>query len=95
MAVAIVHTPVGGFTGNVIGITFVDGSADVDNEGQIAYFERHGYQVIFAPVEPVEKTLDEQSKAELEATAEAAGIEFKNPINKADLVALIQANRPE
>ena len=95
MAAAIVITPIEKFTGTVIGVNFVDGKADVDGEGQIAYFKRHGYEVILAPVEAVEKTLDENTKAELEAIASGEDVEFKNPINKSDLVALIQAKRSE
>ena len=42
---ATVTAPVEGFNGNVIGANFVDGKAEVDGEGQIAYFKRHGYKV--------------------------------------------------
>ncbi|PWC05404.1 hypothetical protein [Agromyces badenianii] len=51
MARAIVNTPVKGFTGTVVGVAFVDGTADVDGEAQLAYFERQGYEVIYAPSE--------------------------------------------
>ena len=85
-----IRTPVKGFTGTVIGVAFADGSGIAETESQIAYFERHGYTV-----EAEAKTLDENTKAELEAIASDEGVEFKSPINKPDLVALIQAKRSE
>jgi hypothetical protein len=109
--VAIVNSPVPGFEGKVIGASFVDGTADVEQEAQLSYFARHGYEVIYAPTaENVEqdedqsetpegdapegpKPLEDQSKVELEATATAENVEFKNPINKPDLIALIEENR--
>ena len=85
-----VTAPVEGYTGTVIGVVFVDGSGIAETESQIAYFERHGYEL-----EAATKTLDENTKAELEAIASGEGVEFKNPINKSDLLALIQAKRSE
>ena len=42
----IVHTPVAGFTGDVVGIRFEKGVAEVDSaHPAIAYFVRHGYMV--------------------------------------------------
>ena len=85
-----IRTPVKGFTGTVIGVAFADGSGIAETESQIAYFERHGYTV-----EAEAKTLEDNTKAELEAIAVAESVEFKSPINKPDLVALIQAKRSE
>ena len=42
---ATVTTPVEGFNGTVIGVSFVDGKADVEDEGQLSYFARHGYTI--------------------------------------------------
>lgn len=42
----IVRTPVEGFTGDVVGIRFEKGVAEVDSaHPSIAYFVRHGYTV--------------------------------------------------
>lgn len=90
---AVVTAPVAGFTGVVVGVSFIDGAAEATDDAQIAYFERQGYKVEFPSTEP--KSLDEQSKAELEATATAEGVEYGNPINKPELAALIQAKRAE
>lgn len=40
-----VETPVAGFTGEVAGVHFVDGVAEVEGEAALAYFERHGYTI--------------------------------------------------
>ncbi|MCG7524937.1 hypothetical protein MHW47_10875 [Streptomyces sp. OfavH-34-F] len=43
---AILHTPVEGFTGpGVAGLMFVDGKAETDDPAVIAYAQRHGYRV--------------------------------------------------
>lgn len=96
---ARITTPVAGFTGVSVGVNFTDGVGETDDEWAIDYFRRHGYG-IDVPEEPsgpdgAQKPLDEQSKAELEATATAAGVEFKAPINKGELIALIEAKRLE
>ncbi|MFD5901722.1 hypothetical protein ACFWHG_09485 [Streptomyces microflavus] len=42
----VIHTPVKGFSGpGVGGLMFVDGRAETDDEGVIAYARRHGYEV--------------------------------------------------
>ena len=89
---AKVTAPVEGFAGVVIGVTFTDGSGVAETESQIAYFERHGYELEHAAVA---KSLEDNTKSELEAIATSEGVEFKGPINKPDLVALIQAKRSE
>jgi len=86
---AVITAPVKGFTGFVAGVDFKDGVGETDIEGAIHYFERQGYGVGSPIAGP--KPLEDQSKSELEATASAAGIEFKAPINKTELVALIEA----
>lgn len=43
---AVIHTPVKGFSGpGVAGLHFLDGRAETDDEGVIAYARRHGYGV--------------------------------------------------
>ncbi len=110
---AIITTPVPGFTGVSVGVNFTDGVGQTDDEVKLAYFRRHGYGIdVPVPMTeddiarvaaneqapestPTPKPLIEHSKAELEAIATEAGIEFKAPINKAELVALIEAKQAE
>lgn len=42
---ASIKSPVEGFTGIVIGVSFKDGVGEADNEGALNYFRRHGYTV--------------------------------------------------
>jgi hypothetical protein len=42
---AKITTPTPGFTGQVVGVAFVDGVGQTDSEGALAYFARHGYGV--------------------------------------------------
>lgn len=42
---ATVHTPVEGFTGRVVGVDFVDGVADTDDDSALNYFRSAGYTV--------------------------------------------------
>lgn len=42
---ATITTPVEGFTGVVIGVTFADGKGETKDDAKIAYFRRHGYGV--------------------------------------------------
>ena len=44
-----VHTPVAGFAGEVGGVSFMDGTAEVDSDVQaaaLAYFQAAGYTVV-------------------------------------------------
>lgn len=43
---AKVTAPVAGFSGVVANVTFVDGVGETDSPGAIAYFKRHGYDVV-------------------------------------------------
>lgn len=91
MARAIVNTPVKGFTGSVVGVNFADGTADVDDEAALAYFERHGYDVIYAP--ETEKVVEiregepaeDWTKKQLEAFAEREGINLGSAKNKGEV----------
>lgn len=38
-----IQTPVEGFTGEVVGVSFVDGFGETDDENAIAYFIRQGF----------------------------------------------------
>ena len=38
-----IQTPVAGFTGEVVGVSFVDGFGETEDENAIAYFIRQGF----------------------------------------------------
>ena len=38
-----IQTPVSGFTGEVVGVNFVDGFGETEDENAIAYFTRQGF----------------------------------------------------
>lgn len=46
---AVVHTPVEKFTGTVVGVEFVDGAGETDDDNLLAYFRRHGYTIADKP----------------------------------------------
>lgn len=81
-----VRTPVEGFTGEVVGVQFVDGVGDTDNESAIAYFTRHGYQVGEGSL-----TLSEMTVKELVAYAGANDIDLDGATKKAEVLAVIEA----
>lgn len=45
---AQVKAPVADFTGTVAGVDFTDGIGDTDDERALAYFSRHGYDIVGA-----------------------------------------------
>lgn len=71
---ATVTAPVEGFTGNVIGVDFVDGVGETDDQNKLNYFTRQGYRV-----ENTGKPVSKMTKAELIELAEDHDIE----VNKA------------
>lgn len=62
-----VQTPVKGFNGIVVGVSFVDGVGDTDDPAALAYFERQGY-TIEASAEAAGKELSPKQKLVAEAT---------------------------
>ena len=42
---AIIHTPVKGFSGEIAGVPFVNGTGETENPAALAYFQRRGYKV--------------------------------------------------
>lgn len=55
---AAISSPVKDFTGVVVGVSFVNGEAETDNESALAYFRRQGYKVEQTEPEPQLHTLD-------------------------------------
>ena len=92
---ASVTTPVEGFNGKVIGVSFADGKAEVEDEGQLSYFARHGYTIGEAEVveEAAEKPFSQLNKAELIALAEAEGIDLSEAKTNDEIRATITAAR--
>ena len=96
MARAIVNTPVKGFTGEVAGIAFANGTADVDDPIALGYFERRGYDVIYAPSEPTPATIPEGKPStdwkadQLKAYAEKHKLDLGSAKSKPELVAAIE-----
>ncbi|WP_048343929.1 Ish1 domain-containing protein, partial [Cellulomonas sp. A375-1] len=82
-----IHTPVKGFTGTVAGVTFADGTGETDDEGAIAYFERHGYTIDDEPPAfPDGEPTDAWKVAQLKAYAAAHGIDLGSASNKDEIV---------
>lgn len=42
---AKITTPVKGYTGDVVGVSFTDGVGETSDPALLAYFARHGYTV--------------------------------------------------
>lgn len=57
-----IQTPVEGFTGEVVGVSFVDGFGETEDENAIAYFIRQGFGL--------EGSAPEGTEPETEAEAE-------------------------
>jgi hypothetical protein len=101
MATVNVSAPVEGFAGEVAGVTFVDGTAEVDTSqaSALAYFRRHGYTVSDGTPKRPRKSKaatatgdgtpgDDDALAELDAWADAAVSAGDYPDRDAALAAL-------
>lgn len=87
-----IHTPVKGFTGTVAGVTFADGTGETNDEGAIAYFERHGYTIDDEPPAfPEGDPTDAWKVDQLKAYAAAHGIDLGAASKKDEIVAAIAA----
>lgn len=84
---ATVRTPAEGFTGTVVGVTFVDGVADTDDDVALAYFRRRGYDV----EESQDFDLSKANKGDLIAYATEHGIDVDPKANKGDILESIRA----
>lgn len=86
---ALVKTPVAGFTGLIGADQFVNGQCEVE-DSKLAYYERHGYIIVRTEKEPAGVMPDESApRAEWEAYAKAVGV---NPVrkNKHELIAAVK-----
>lgn len=88
---ATIKTPVEGFSGQVVGVTFTDGVGETDNPAALAYFARQGYAISGAAKAPAtggsKPAGDGPSQAELKSRAKDLGVSASG--SKADLAARI------
>lgn len=91
---AKITTPVKGFTGKVVGVTFADGVGETDDEAAVSYFRRHGYgvEVTEKAVEiPDGKPTTEWKVDQLKAYAEQHKVDLGKASKKDEIVAAIEA----
>lgn len=69
---AKITTPVEGYTGEVVGVQFIDGVGETDDEGALAYFRRQGYAIDGEP-SPEEAPVEEAPVEEAPAHKRASG----------------------
>jgi hypothetical protein len=90
-----IESPVKGFNGQVVGVTFTDGIAKTDNEGALGYFARHGYTVGETEKQEVKipegKPTDVWTNAQITAWAAAHEVDLGDASKKADMLAAIEA----
>lgn len=65
-----IQTPVEGFTGEVVGVSFVDGFGETEDENAIAYFIRQGFGLEGSAPEGMEPELEPEAEAEVELEPE-------------------------
>ena len=61
-----IQTPVAGFTGEVVGVSFVDGFGETEDENAIAYFIRQGFGLDGSAPEGTEPEPEVEPEAEAE-----------------------------
>lgn len=61
-----IQTPVAGFTGEVVGVSFVDGFGETEDENAIAYFIRQGFGLDGSAHEGTEPEPEVEPEAEAE-----------------------------
>lgn len=61
-----IQTPVEGFTGEVVGVSFVDGFGETEDENAIAYFIRQGFGLDGSAPEGTEPEAEAEYEPEFE-----------------------------
>lgn len=85
-----IRTPVKGFTGEVVGVAFAGGVGHTDDPNRLAYFRRHGYEIV-TEAESTPKKAEDMTKAELIAHAQANNIDLGDAKTKAEILAAVTA----
>lgn len=91
---AIIKSPVEGYSGVVVGVQFTDGVAETDREAALSYFRRQGYTIEAGKKGSSEssgKASGEPSAADLKARAKELGLSTSG--KKADLEARIAEHK--
>lgn len=70
MIILRIQTPVEGFTGEVVGVSFVDGFGETEDENAIAYFIRQGFALDGSAPEGTEPEAEYEPEAEVELEPE-------------------------
>ena len=70
MIILRIQTPVEGFTGEVVGVSFVDGFGETEDENAIAYFIRQGFGLDGSTPEGTEPEPEAEPEAEVELEPE-------------------------
>lgn len=70
MIILRIQTPVEGFTGEVVGVSFVDGFGETEDENAIAYFIRQGFGLEGSDPEGTEPEPEAEPEAEVELEPE-------------------------
>ena len=91
---ATITAPVKGFSGNVVGVDFKDGTGETDNTAQIQYFTRHGYTVEQAEDLGGNELFDPAQHNVDEVLAHIAGIDDSDAeAHDAEVVRVLEAER--
>jgi len=87
-----ITTPVAGYTGEVVGVSFTDGVGETTDDALLGYFRRHGYR-IDEQDESVEipegKPSRQWNKPQLAAYAEREDIDLGDASTKDDILAVL------
>lgn len=88
--VPVVRTPVEGYTGSVVGVTFVDGEGETTNDSALEYFQRQGYEVVYdAPLFPEGVPAKAWKVDELKAYAAAHEVDLGEAKTKDEILAAL------
>lgn len=97
---AEIRTPVKGFTGQVAGVQFTDGVGETEDVAALAYFERHGYDIVPEeqepdPLYPEGDPTEKWTVDQLKAYATTNGIDLKGATTKADILLAVGGEAPK
>lgn len=91
---AEIHTPVKGFTGKVAGVQFTDGVGETTDTAALAYFERHGYDIVPDFSTPDPEPFDPSAHSVEEVLSHLQGIDDADPeAHDAEVVRVLAAEK--